>query len=723
MTNPPLRPGVPNDPDVTYTSASAPGAAREFGQYQLFQPLGEGGMGEVWLARQREPVQRQVAIKILKAGMDSARVIARFDAERQTLALMDHPTIAKIFDAGTSPEGRPYFVMDYVRGEPITSYCDRQRLPVGDRLELFIQLCEGVQHAHQKGIIHRDLKPSNVLVTTIDDRPAVRIIDFGIAKAVAQPLSGSTLFTELGGLVGTPEYMSPEQADLSSLDVDTRSDVYSLGLMLYELLAGVPPFDWKALRQAGFDEIRRTIRERSVPRPSTQITRRTGNTDAIAADRHTQPAKLAGLLRGDLDWITIKALEKDRARRYATANAMAMDIRRHLANEPVLAGPPSALYRAGKFMRRHRVAVAAVASLAFLLIVFAAVMAVQARRIARERDRANQEAATARQVSDFLAGLFKVSDPSEARGNTLTAREILARGSQQLDEGLRDQPQVQARLQATIGSVYNGLGLYADAQRMLEQALAKQRRLTGEDSPESLATANELANAYWYLGRLSDAEPIYVDIVQRRTRLFGPDDPNTLRANFDLASLYVLQARWDDFDRVALDTLARQRRVLGDDHSDTLGSLNNLQSVYYRRGRFADAEPVAIEVYEKRRRALGDDHPDTLKALHNVATIADALGRFADAEPLYLRALEGKRRVLGAEHPDTCATLARLSAMYVKLRRFGDAEPLALTAYRGYAERLGVDNRTTRRMAEDIVALYQAWGRPRDAQQWQAKLR
>ena len=262
----------PIDPDLTQADGS-PQAKRTFGPYSLLQRLGDGGMGEVWLARQREPVQRQVAIKILKAGMDSARVLARFDAERQTLALMDHPTIAKVFDAGSTPEGRPYIVMEYVRGESITTYCDRQSLAVRSQLELFIQLCEGVQHAHQKGIIHRDLKPSNVLVTTIDDRPAVRIIDFGIAKAMAQPLTGGTLFTELGGFIGTPEYMSPEQADMSSLDVDTRSDVYSLGLILYELLTGTLPFDWRAVREAGLDEVRRTIRERQPPLPSTQVVR------------------------------------------------------------------------------------------------------------------------------------------------------------------------------------------------------------------------------------------------------------------------------------------------------------------------------------------------------------------------------------------------------------------------------------------------------------------
>jgi eukaryotic-like serine/threonine-protein kinase len=444
-------------------------------------------MGEVWLAQQVEPVQRQVALKVVKAGMDSAHVVARFEAERQTLALMDHPTIAKVFDAGTTPEGRPYFAMDYVRGEPITAYCDRQRLSVRERLELFIQLCEGVQHAHQKGIIHRDLKPSNVLVSVADDRPVPQIIDFGIAKAIARPLTDGSLFTEVGMLIGTPEYMSPEQAE-TPVDVDTRSDVYALGLLLYELLVGRLPFDRDAFRKAGVDEMRRTIRDKDAPRPSTVLKEGRAGADEIAARRGTPRAKLAGQLRGDLDWITIRALEKDRTRRYPTANALALDIRRHLVNEPVSAGPPGARYRTGKFVRRHRLGVAAALTFAVLLMAFAVAMTIQAGHIARERDRANQEAATARQVSDFLIGLFRVSDPSEARGNALTAREILSRGSEQLESSLRDQPQVQARLEATIGLVYTGLGLYGEAQRLLDRALQTQRRVAGEDSLERLTS-------------------------------------------------------------------------------------------------------------------------------------------------------------------------------------------------------------------------------------------
>jgi len=710
-------------PDADETRALDGGSEplEAVGPYRLLRRLGEGGMGEVWLAQQTEPIRRQVAVKILKAGMDSARVIARFQAERQTLALMDHPCIAKVFDAGMTRQGLPYFVMEYVRGESITAFCDRQKLPLAARLELFIQLCEGVQHAHQKGIIHRDLKPSNVLVALVDDRPVPRIIDFGIAKALAQPLSEGSLFTELGMLVGTPEYMSPEQAAFSS-DVDTRSDVYALGLLLYELLVGRLPFDRETFRRGGLDDVRRTIQDTATPRPSTRLKTDAAEVDTVAANRQMPPAKLAGALRGDLDWIVMKALEKERARRYATANALAMDVRRHRDHEPVSAGPPSATYRLSKFAARHRAAVAAFSAVAILIVVFAGVMALQARRIARERDRANQEAAAATQISNFLVGLFTVSDPGEARGQTLTAREILDRGSAQVESTLRDQPRMQARLGATIGRVYSGLGMYVDAQRLLERALDTQRRLAGDDDLETLTTQNELANVLWYRGQYAAAEPLYGDVVRRRTAILGLDHPDTLRTRFDLASLYLLQKRWQDFERIGLDTLARQRRVLGNSHTDTIGSLNSVQYMYFQTGRYAEAEPVAAEVLAARQHTLGNDHPDTLGALHNLATIVDALGRDAEAERLYLRARDLKRRVLGDEHPDTCRTLYRLAGLYLKQHRYVEAEPAALAAYQGFNSRLGPANALTVQSVEQIASIYDATGRAQQAREWRAKV-
>jgi serine/threonine protein kinase/tetratricopeptide (TPR) repeat protein len=720
MTDRPSENSTPGSPDVTRAQSSRVPGTQTIGAYRLLERVGEGGMGEVWLAEQTQPIHRQVALKVIKAGMDTAQVVARFEAERQALALMDHPAIAKVFDAGATPEGRPYFAMEYARGEAITAYATRHRLAVPERLDLFLQVCEGVQHAHQKGIIHRDLKPSNVLVVVRDDRPFVKVIDFGVAKATTQSLTERTLHTELGAFIGTPEYMSPEQAEFGGLDIDTRTDVYALGVILYELLTGTLPFDPKTLREQGLDKVRQTIREVDPPRPSTRVTT-TARSSEAASPPGGEPTRLARQLRGDLDWVTMKALEKDRTRRYGSVSDFAADLRRHLDDVPVLASPPGMQYRVGKFVRRHRAGVAAAGALIMLLLVFAGAMTVQATHIARERDRANQEAATAKRVSDFLVGLFKVSDPSEARGTTLTAREILAKGAQQLDS-LRDQPAVQARLEETIGTVDTGLGLYADAQPLLENALQTRKRVVGEDNPETLASANALANLYWYQGKYHEAEPLYRDVVERRTRVLGKDHPDTLRANFDLASLYEMQKRWEEFDRLSRDTLTRQRRVLGNNHHDTLSSLNNLQSSYFARGRYAQAEPVAVEVLETDRRLLGEDHPDTLRDLHNLATIYDALRRYSEAEPLFRKAIDAKRRVLGDEHPQTCASLASLASMYMKQRRYREAESAALAAYQGFLKSVGAEHERTRRVVQQLSELYAAAGQPAKAAEWRAKL-
>ena len=340
-------------PEATIDQPTTESPGTVIGPYKLIEQIGEGGMGSVWMAQQTEPVKRLVAVKLIKAGMDSRQVIARFEAERQALALMDHPNIARVLDGGTTSGGRPYFVMDLVKGVPITRYCDEHHLTPRQRLELFIPVCQAVQHAHQKGIIHRDLKPSNVLVALYDGKPVPKIIDFGVAKAAGQQLTDKTLVTGFGAIVGTLEYMSPEQAEVNQLDIDTRSDIYSLGVLLYELLTGSPPFCRKELTQAGMLEMLRVIREQEPTKPSTKLSTADG-LPTLAANRGTEPAKLTKLVRGELDWIVMKALEKDRNRRYETANGFAMDVQRYLANEPVQACPPSAVYRFRKFARRNR---------------------------------------------------------------------------------------------------------------------------------------------------------------------------------------------------------------------------------------------------------------------------------------------------------------------------------------------------------------------------------
>src|SRR5580704_15958007 len=354
--NSPIKPSS----DPTLTAGAVGGAeTKQIGPYRLLRVLGEGGMGEVWLTEQTTPIQRTVALKLIKAGMDTKAVVARFESERQALALMDHTCIARVFDAGSTPEGRPYFVMEYVPGLPITEYCDKHKLTVKERLVLFVQVCDGVQHAHQKAIIHRDLKPSNVLVVEQNNKAVPKIIDFGLAKATTQRLTEMTMFTELGVMMGTPEYMSPEQADQREQNIDTRTDVYSLGVILYQLLVGVLPFEVKALRAAGLEAILRVIREQEPPKPSTRI-RSLGPASAETAEkRKEEPRSFARHVQGELDWITMKALEKDRTRRYGSPAELGADIGHYLRNEPVLAHLPSARYRANKFVRRHRFGVGA----------------------------------------------------------------------------------------------------------------------------------------------------------------------------------------------------------------------------------------------------------------------------------------------------------------------------------------------------------------------------
>jgi eukaryotic-like serine/threonine-protein kinase len=721
MSAPPDAP-LGDDPPQTQTQSPGGVSGGTIGPYRILERLGEGGMGEVWLAEQTRPVRRQVALKVIKAGMDTAQVVARFEAERQALALMDHPAIAKVFDAGATDLGRPYFVMEKVRGESLTAYCDRERLTIPQRLELFLHVCEGVQHAHQKGIIHRDLKPSNILVTVQDDRVVPKIIDFGVAKAISQPLTEHTLYTSVAGFVGTPEYMSPEQAEAGGIDIDTRTDVYALGVILYELLTGVLPFDRHTLKDKSIAEIRRTIRESDPLRPSTRITQLAAASTDVARIRGAEPSRLRSLLRGDLDWITMKALEKDRTRRYGSASDFAADISRHLANQPVLAGPPSAVYRSRKFVQRHRFGVATGAILAVLLLSFAIVMAVQAGRIARERDRANSEAEAARQVADFLVGLFKVSDPSEARGNALTAREILDAGARRIDQELAAQPELRARLQATIGAVYTSLGLYPQAQVQLETAAATQRALLSQDHVDALTTLDRLADNYWYQGRLEDAEQLYQALVERRRRVLGEEHPDTLRASYDLASTYILQKRWNDAEGLAVRTLNIQRRVLGALHPDTLSSMSNLQAMYFQQRRYSDAEPIAREVLQARRSIFGTGHPATLIAGHNLATILHYLARYDEAERLYLDTIDGKRRVLGKAHPDTANSEEMLSSMYQTQGRLNESEPLALSAYQAFHDSFGLEHERTQRVARKIVELYEARGQPATAEEWRARL-
>jgi len=681
------------------------------GPYRLLERIGEGGFGVVWLAEQTEPIRRRVALKLIKPGMDSRQVLARFEAERQALAVMDHPGIARVHDGGTTPLGRAFFAMELVKGEPVTAFCDKNKLPLTERVELFIALCEAVQHAHMKGVIHRDLKPSNILAGyDAEGRVVSKVIDFGVAKALNQNLSGATVYTQQGQLIGTPEYMSPEQAEMSGSDIDTRSDVYALGVILYELLSGGLPFESETFREAGFAEIQRIIREVEPPKPSTRLAQpREPEAAAEAARRRrTEIRALSGTLKRDLDWVVMKCLEKDRGRRYETASALAADLRRFLNDEPVLAGPPSAAYRVSKFVKRNRAGVAAGAAAALLLVAgFAGTMygLVQAERAEAEaKDRAEK----LQRVAEFQAEQLSSIDPermgSRIREAVLGAAPESGRAAlrsalgevnftsvamQSLETGLfagtieaidqqfREQPLVRAQLLMTLGETLQDLGLIEMAERPHRDALEIRRAELGDDHPDTLTSINKMGFLLKAQGRLDEAEPYHREALERRRRVLGDDHEDTMRSISVMGLLLNNQGNPEAAEPYYREALERRRRALGDDHPDTLTSINNMGFLLKTTGRVAEAEPYYREALEGCRRVLGNDHPDTLRSVNNMGALLKDQGRLSEAEPYLTEALAARRRTLGDDHPNTLITMSNLAQLLAELGRGERALALA----------------------------------------------
>jgi pentatricopeptide repeat protein len=658
--------------ESTIAAAFAP-PKRKINSYYLLELIGVGGMGEVWLAEQREPVRRRVALKLIKTGMDTREVVARFESERQALALMDHPAIAKVFDAGSTPEGLPYFAMEYVAGTPITTYCDRHKLTTRQRMELFIQVCEGVQHAHQKAIIHRDLKPSNILVSEVDGRAMPRIIDFGLAKATSHRLTDASVYTLVGAVLGTIEYMSPEQADSGGEDIDTRTDVYSLGVVLYQLLAGALPLEFKKLV---YQEVLRRLREQDVPRPSSRILTQGDDSTITAQNRGTDPPSLTRQLRGDPDAVALKALEKDRNRRYGSPSELAEDIGRYLRNEPITAHPPSAAYRARKYIRRHRLGVTIAAAALLLLAGFAVRENVLLQRITRERDHATRERDRADRITQFMTSMFKVSDPSESRGNTVTAREILDKSSMDIKTSLTKDPELQAQMLYVMGNVYSNLGLYPRAQSLKQQSLEIRRRVLGPEHPDTLQSMNSLAVGLYLEGHYAEAEKLNRDTLDIRRRVLGPEHPDTLKSMNNLANCLGDGGHRAEAEKLDRETLDIQRRVLGPEHPDTLGSMVNLAATISDEGRPAEAEKLYRETFDMSRRALGAENPTTLKSMNGLANALAHEGHYGDAEKMYREMLDIERRVLGPDHPETRTDVNNLAFILAAEGHYGEAEKL-----------------------------------------------
>ncbi len=771
---------TPPESGVSLGAFAAPPGAEGLGpgdridRYALVERLGEGGVGVVYLAEQTEPVRRRVALKVIKPGMDSRAVIARFEAERQALAVMDHPNVARVLDAGATERGLPYFVMEHVPGEPITAYCDGRSLPVRARLGLFIDVCEAVQHAHLKGIIHRDIKPGNILVHDGERGPVVKVIDFGVAKALAPTPTRVTLFTEQGQLIGTPEYMSPEQAALGAVDIDTRTDVYSLGVVLYELLSGSLPFDGERLRSGGLDEVRRTVREVEPPRPSERLSRGSAGAAESARRRQTAPNELAGLLRRELEWIPLKAMRKDRAERYRTPSEMADDIRNYLAGRSLLAGPESAPYRVRKFVRRNRAGVIAASAMAALLLGGIAgtgygLVRAEARRIDavealdRARDAEQESAARARdleQVAAFQAAQLSSIDAAamgdrirerivEERARSLGARgmdeegvreavrglegelagvnftgvaldtlseQVFGRALAAIDAQFGEQPLVRARLLQTAASTMREVGLHEAALAPQTAALDVRRERLGAEHPETLASMNSLGLLLHSRGLLFEAESLYRDALAGRERVLGADHPDTLSTRTSLGVLLWMMGRHEDGVRLARDTVADLRRTAGVDHPDTLAAIGNLGGMLHLLGDLDGAEPHLRESAEGYRRVLGEAHLSTLIAASNPGRLLLDQGRVSEAEACLRGVVETSRRALGDTHPATLTSINNLGGMLWSLGRLDEAEVCFREAIDVGVRSMGESHPDTLNSIHNMGGLLWEMGRPDEAE-------
>jgi eukaryotic-like serine/threonine-protein kinase len=717
-------------------------AGQKIGAYTLVSEIGHGGMGQVWLAEQTAPIKRQVALKLIRVGRFDDSVLQRFHAERQSLAMMDHPSIAKVFDAGATSDGQPYFVMEYVRGEPITDYCDRRRLSIRERLELFVKVCEGVQHAHQKAVIHRDLKPTNILVLEVDGKPVPRIIDFGLAKAASPKLDGQTLLTQAGDWLGTPGYISPEQADPAVMDVDTRTDVYSLGAVLYVLLTGSQPLETRNQR---LDEFLRQLREDEPLTPSSKVSAEKETSKHTAEARSAEPRQLAGLLHGDLDWITMKALEKDRARRYGLPMELAADIERYLRNEPVTARPASFGYRARKYVARHKALVAGVAAVFLVLVAGIITSTWQAVKARRAEAEAKKQSAIAQAVNDFLqkdllaqASAVTQSGPKTKPDPDLKVRTALDRAAERVSGNFDKQPEVEAAIRETIAQTYLDLGLYPEARTQLERTLELRRKLGGAENPNTLRTISRLGRAavlqgkypeaeslfgqilpvqrrvlgaensdtlysisnlgsiYYLEGKYEQAEPLFNQTMEFDRRVYGGEHPATLRSSYDLAILYYMQGKYPRAEVLDKQTLEIQRRVLGPEHPDAAQTMSALGLVYFAESKYPEAEALDKQTLDIERRVLGPEHPETLFAMHNLANVYYGEGKFPQAEVLDKQTVEIQRRVLGPEHLQVVTSMDDLASAYYSEGKFAQAEAV-------YSEALELQRRSAR--PEDPVTL------------------
>jgi eukaryotic-like serine/threonine-protein kinase len=693
------------------------GSPKRIGAYRIIREIGHGGMAVVYLGeRDDQNYRKQVAIKMVKPGIDAEQILDRFRNERQTLAALDHSYIVKLLDGGSSEDGSPYLVMEYVEGLPIDQYCDSHKLSIDNRLRLFREVCSAVQYAHENLVIHRDLKPGNILIAK---GGVPRLLDFGIAKLLNPECFQTPLVTQTDWRPMTPEYASPEQ--IRGHAITTATDVYSLGVLLFDLLTGHLPY-----RSGGRSllEMERLVCETEPEKPSAVVFRKeekasgdgaasTAITPELASNqRGLQPTELQRRLRGDLDTITMKALEKEPSRRYATASELSADIGRYLSHEPVLASPASATYRARKYVRRHPFGVTVAAGLVLLLAGFSGTQAFQLRRITRERDRANR-------VTEFIEGMFKVSDPSEARGNSITAREVLDKASKDIDTGLSRDPELQAQMMHVMGDVYKNLGLFPRAQMLFQGSADIRRRALGPENAETLRSLDDLA---WILnqeGHAAEAEKLQRETVDIRRRVFGAENLDTLTSMKNLAWTLDREGRYSEAEKLNREVLDIRRRVVKTDDRETLATMSNLAAILGHEGHYAEAENLKRETLDLRRRIQGPEHPDTLTAMNNLATTLQQEGHYAEAEKLQRETLKLQRRILGPEHPDTLRSINNLAHTLFNEDHVAEAEQLQREALDIKQRVLGPEHQDTLWAMKELAQNLQGEGHYGEAEKLQ----
>ena len=710
-------------PKVNGETAAAPTLDR-FGEkpggridrYQLLRVLGEGGMGIVYLAQQDEPVKRQVALKVIKPGMDSKRVLARFEAEKQALALMDHPHIARVIDAGLTLSARPYFVMEHVSGIPITEFCDHHKLTIDERLRLFLQVCLAVHHAHQKGIIHRDIKPSNILVSVQDNQVVPKIIDFGVAKATSRSLTEKTLLTEQDQLFGTPEYMSPEQADMANEDIDIRSDIYSLGVLLYILLTGVLPFDSTTFRESGIEHIRQIIRETDPKMPSTRLSSLGENAEKVAQCRQIEVAALAKCLHRELEWIPLKAMRKERAERYRSASEFADDIENYLKGDPLIAGPPTAIYRLKKLVRRNRASVIGIAAVLAVLAIGVVVSTILAIGQAHARAEAERQVKISETVSSFLSeDLLGSLEPERSGGRNVTVRSILDTASENLAK-FKNEPLVEASLRDTIGWTYRELGELKVAEPHLERAVKLRREQLGAEHPDTLHSLRKLCEFYWSQGRYKESANLLEKALLISQRVLGTKHITTLGIISGLAKEYIEMGRYDEAEQFYLRCIPIAQRMPGEKNEWSLHMVGGLGITYECQGRYDEAERQFIELLRLREGFWDEENIHTLQYKGLLARVYRKQKRYDEAESLYLEILPIQRKVDGNETWRTLRSVSGLARVYTHLGKYNQAEKLFDEAMKSYESVYGREHGDTIRCMNGLAKLYTAQRRF-----WEAK--